>query len=396
MTYYLFPRANIDLLNDIKIELSISLPPNILSPSFLHYFSEIVNITSNDLHYLQMKKELHTYYNIISNNVLSKQFRVNSNDYYFYEYIEIIHMMHLNIYLSNNFHQIRSFHMEKTNGSSKAFQFIRKNYQNDIFIDAYTYSSRSFSYPPSEYSHFKQPQTIFPLLLKGEPELQPQEKYQEFDQNIEFNSTFSDYNPWLSDQHIGSMDIITGDLISKSTYDILLEFIQALYLQKKKGILIWKIENCFSTFQLDIVYWLSSFYEKMYFIKPTVMDICDSTKYIVCKGFLHDNRSSIFPFLFSFYKYIWNIKQTKPIYHIHRILKIQIPLFFISKIEEVNYIYGQAQLEQIHYILLLIHHKHKYEKIQNAIKMNSQKCIEWCMKFQVPYLVNSYMEQPCK
>ena len=136
--------------------------------------------------------------------------------------------------------------------------------------------------------------------------------------------------------------------------------------------------------------------EKMYFIKPTIMDICDSTKYIVCKGFLHDNHSSVFPFLFSFYKYIWNIKQTKPIHHVHRILKNQIPLFFISKIEEVNYIYGQAQLEQIHYILLLIHHKHKYEKIQNAIKMNSQKCIEWCMKFQIPYLVNSYIEQPCK
>ena len=48
----------------------------------------------------------------------------------------------------------------------------------------------------------------------------------------------------------------------------------------------------------------------------------------------------------------------------------------------MNYILGQTQLEQIHYLLLLYYHEYRYEKIKNIIIMNEQKCIEWCRKFR--------------
>ena len=72
---------------------------------------------------------------------------------------------------------------------------------------------------------------------------------------------------------------------------------------------------------------------------------------------------------------------------IHSFLNIKIPSFFVSKLEEVNYILGQIQLEQIQYLILLYHHKYKNEKIQNISIINEQKCIEWCRKFR--YITSS-------
>jgi len=33
--------------------------------------------------------------------------------------------------------------------------------------------------------------------------------------------------------------------------------------------------------------------------------------------------------------------------------------------------------------------KHKYDKIDTLIKMNVKKCIEWCVKYNVPYIFTS-------
>ena len=58
---------------------------------------------------------------------------------------------------------------------------------------------------------------------------------------------------------------------------------------------------------------------------------------------------------------------------------------FTSKMEEINSILGQQQIENIHYTLSLIDNKHKQEKIDSIIKNNIQKCMNWCSKNNVPY-----------
>jgi hypothetical protein len=33
----------------------------------------------------------------------------------------------------------------------------------------------------------------------------------------------------------------------------------------------------------------------------------------------------------------------------------------------------------------LIENKHKQEKIDNLIRVNIQKCVQWCTKYNIPY-----------
>jgi hypothetical protein len=151
-----------------------------------------------------------------------------------------------------------------------------------------------------------------------------------------------------------------------------------LSYQAKNGVLLWKIGDCFTPLMLDIIYFLSSFYHNTYFIKPTIMDVSKSEKYIVCKGF--SPPLNYMEKIMTLYNTIYNI--TEPIY---RILSIPIPYFFLNKLEEINYIFGQSQLEQIHTILVLVGHKYKDDKINTYSKINLQKSKEWINKYNIPF-----------
>jgi len=70
------------------------------------------------------------------------------------------------------------------------------------------------------------------------------------------------------------------------------------------------------------------------------------------------------------------------------ILKNQLPYMFLSKITEINAIYGQRQLENMNKTFDLISNKNK--KIIQDLKMNNiYKSIEWCKEYNVPYKTNN-------
>ena len=106
------------------------------------------------------------------------------------------------------------------------------------------------------------------------------------------------------------------------------------------------------------------------------MDSSKSEKYLVCKGFCPPIH-----YMDTIMRLYYTSKE--PIY---RILSIPIPFFFQNKLEEINYIFGQTQLEQMHMILLMIGHKYRQEKIQYMTKTNMQKCMEWVNKHKLSIL----------
>ena len=65
-------------------------------------------------------------------------------------------------------------------------------------------------------------------------------------------------------------------------------------------------------------------------------------------------------------------------------------MLFITKIEEYNAIFGQQQIENIHYTLALIDNDKKEEKINTLIKNNSKKSMDWCMKYGVLYNIINF------
>ena len=202
---------------------------------------------------------------------------------------------------------------------------------------------------------------------------------------------------YCKEKYASSMDLVTAD----GGFDFSLDFnnqeinitqllfgqiIYALTMQKKGGVFILKIFDSFMQHSIDLLYILSSFYEKVYIIKPQTSRYANSEKYVVCKGFLFNSCENFYPFLYRAFEKMLSFTNKNNIQQelfIHRFLNAPISYFFINKLEEFNAIFGQQQIENIHYTISLISSKHKQEKIDNLIKINIQKCIQWCMKNNV-------------
>jgi 23S rRNA U2552 (ribose-2'-O)-methylase RlmE/FtsJ len=193
------------------------------------------------------------------------------------------------------------------------------------------------------------------------------------------------------DKYGSKMDIITGDggfdfSVDFNSQEINISrllFAQVAYaicLQKQKGSFILKIFDCFMQHTLDVLAILSSFYEKVYITKPQTSRYANSEKYIVCKGFLfsQSNRNNFIPFIRSAFE-----KMIDPLnaqYEIIRFLSVPLSNYFISRIEELNAIFGQQQIENIHFTISLIDSKTRGEKLNTLIKANVEKCMLWCSK----------------
>jgi 23S rRNA U2552 (ribose-2'-O)-methylase RlmE/FtsJ len=154
----------------------------------------------------------------------------------------------------------------------------------------------------------------------------------------------------------------------------------ALCLQKYNGKFILKIFDCFMQHTVDILFLLSSFYEKVYIMKPQTSRYANSEKYIVCIGFLYENHAGFYAYLYQCFQCMIE-KQSNPL----RFLNMNIPHLFIKKLEEYNIVFGQKQIQNIHYTLSLMEVKTKLDKIETLIKINIQRSIDWCIKNNVPY-----------
>ena len=196
---------------------------------------------------------------------------------------------------------------------------------------------------------------------------------------------------YCKDKYASKMDLVTAD----GGFDFSIDFNNqeinisrllfaqvsfALIMQKKGGSFILKIFDSFMQHTIDILFILSSFYEKVYIIKPQTSRYANSEKYIVCKGFLFSKIDNYYNLLYNAFEKMLSSQE-----YIRRFININIPLSFIVRLEEYNAIFGQQQIENIYYTLSLIKNKNKQEKIDNLIKMNIQKCILWCIKYNIPY-----------
>ena len=200
---------------------------------------------------------------------------------------------------------------------------------------------------------------------------------------------------YCAEKYSSCMDLITGDggfdfssdFNNQESHISNLLFAQmafALVMQKKGGCFILKIFDSFMHHTVDLLYILSSFYEKVSIVKPHTSRYANSEKYVVCKGFIFQNNQVFYPFLHRAFEKMTNNKDDL---HIHRFLTIPINSYFLNKLEELNAIFGQQQIENIHYTVSLIENKHKQDKINNLIKNNLRKCVNWCMKHNVDYNV---------
>jgi 23S rRNA U2552 (ribose-2'-O)-methylase RlmE/FtsJ len=326
----------------------------------------------------------------------------------YYKMIEMIHVFKL---LSNDEHvPMNTFHLaEGPGGFIEAFVNTRRNLR-DSYVGMTLIDNANPDIPSWKKSdHF----------LRNHPNV-----CIETGADHTGNILSADNLDYCRRQYGSTMDVITADggfdfsqdFNNQEVHIVKLLFAQvcfALAMQKPGGSFVLKIFDCFMEPTIDIVYLLSSLYDKVYVYKPFTSRYGNSERYIVCKGFcppatgvssrpttpvrilkrdmaLSDMAVSKSDAVVDLYSRLHAtlvrvIDPAVPPF-LHRILSVPISIHFINKLEEYNAILGQQQIENIHYTISLMEHTYKQEKIETIIRNNIQKCICWCIKHDVEYV----------
>lgn len=398
MIYFLLPRNDIHTYTHLDLVMDEAIPTEKISMSLSHYLADIKNKINAHENWDIYKKYTNPYeyiHSILPNKKKSVSKHKPLSRSYF-KLIEIVRTFKLNevllplhpteprtfkYMLKSPRTPIRTFHLaEGPGGFIEAMIEMRQN-PHDIYV--------GMTILDEENNH------NIPAWKKSTSFL---EKNPNIYIETGIDNTGNILNPanfvFCKEKYSSCIDFITADGGFDFSTDfgkqeitisrlLFAQVAYALCMQKKNGCFVLKIFDAFMHHTIDLIHLLTSFYEKVYITKPLTSRFANSEKYIVCSRFLHSSNKAFYPYL----RRCFERMMATPTLHIHRFLNVDASNYFLSKMEEYNSIFGQQQMENIHQTLCLIDSKYKNEKINNLIKMNMQKSINWCIKYDVQYNV---------
>ena len=174
--------------------------------------------------------------------------------------------------------------------------------------------------------------------------------------------------------------------------------LKILKYQSLNGICIIQINHITHKPIIELLYLITSLFEKTYIIKPNSSNITSFDKYLVCKNFIFtDTRRELYK---RYYKQLNEIlvNYEKNIFHEKSIISILnngndigLPYYFMNKIDDINIIIGHQQLECMDQIIHMFKNNNQKERIEIMRKINIQKSVNWCEKFKIP--CNKFVEK---
>lgn len=382
MTYYLLPRTSFLLHKNIDY-ISSDDPPNVMiSDSLSNYLYDIKEkIDKYGIDWDTFKKYTNPYEYIHSIPPYRKK-SVSRYKPLSRSYFKMLEMLNIfNVEFGKN--PIQTFHLaEGPGGFIEAIRNVR-NCPDDKYIGMTILDDQNDPNIPA----WKKSDTF----LKNNPNI-----IIETGADNTGNILHLDNFAYCKEKYSSSMNLITADGGFDFSSDfnnqelsitnlLFAQIAFAIIMQKKDGTFILKLFDIFMEHTVGLLYLLSSLYEKVYITKPQTSRYANSEKYLVCKGFIYSNNSSLYPILYNAFEKMLAMPSDK---YIKGFFSTPISYYFLSKLEEYNSIFGQQQIENIYYTISLLENKHKQDKIEGLIKINTQKCIHWCIKNNIEY--NNY------
>jgi len=385
MSYYLLPKTNQYIYKYIDISTTKESPAPCISQSLSHYLYGLKQKLELCEKEWDIHKKYTNPYEYVHTIIPNKKKCVSRYKPLSRSYFKMIEM--LNIFdIRFDETPIFSFHLaEGPGGFIEALVNTRKN-KNDKYIGISLLDNKNDNNVPawkkSEY------------FLKNNPNV-----VIEHGKDNTGNILSLDNFVYCKNKYANTMNIITAD----GGFDFSIDFNNqeisitkllfaqisyAIVLQKKGGCFILKIFDCFMQHSIDILYILSSFYEKVYVIKPNTSRYANSEKYIVCKNFIYSSQEHYYEYFYNTFKQMVQMENEA---FISRFLKTPISSLFSTKLEEYNGIFGQQQLENIHHTINLIDTQNNQDKVDTLIKSNIQKSTVWCSKYNVPSNFQSHI-----
>ena len=375
--YFLLPINNNNInCNDIQLKYNVKTNAQI-SLTLKDYLNNIKLEINNNFEKWDFVKKYTNPYEFIHTIVPNSKHSVskyNPLSRSFYKIIEIVNILNIFDDFKNSNH-INTFHLaEGPGGFIEATNYLRNN-KSDKYYGMTLIEPNNNNVPGwnKSYSYLEEnPNIIIEKGITGTGDL-----------------LSVDNLKYCSSKYANSMNIITAD----GGFDFSIDFNQqellatnllfaqvsfALSMQKVNGHFIIKIFDIFTKTTIDIIYLLSTLYKEVYIIKPNTSRIANSEKYIVCKYFKESQPKLINKIISEYH-----ILQEYP--YISSILNFNLDYYYINKLEEINAIFGQQQIENISTTINLINSKNKIERCETLKKNNIQKCIQWCETNNIPY-----------
>jgi 23S rRNA U2552 (ribose-2'-O)-methylase RlmE/FtsJ len=188
-----------------------------------------------------------------------------------------------------------------------------------------------------------------------------------------------DFSADFNNQEILAMNLIAAEVF------------YTISMQKVGGTFVLKIFDMFTRVTIDLLHLLCMAYDDVIIFKPNTSRIANSEKYVVCKRFnikSTQERLEMTEKIRSFFARVEsNLQQQHPHHQVPNVTGILKPgthnTHLISRIEEINAILGQQQIENIISTVSLVQFKTN-DRLENYKKLHVQKCVAWCDKYEVP------------
>jgi 23S rRNA U2552 (ribose-2'-O)-methylase RlmE/FtsJ len=387
MTYYLLPRTNPSIIKNIICEYTDETPSAEISNSLSTFLYDIKEKLNNYPDLWDVFKKYTNPYEYIHSTPPYRKKNISKYKPLSRSYFKMIEMINLFDIKYQNKPEINTFHLaEGPGGFIEAILNIRRC-STDKYIGMTILDDLFDPNIPGwkKSQHF----------LKNNPNV-----FIESGADNTGNILSVENFKYCNEKYASSMDLITADGGFDFSYDFNNQEISisqllfgqvcyALIMQKQEGTFILKIFDCFMQHTIDTIYILSAFYDKVYMLKPNTSRYANSEKYIVCKGFIYSKNESFYPLLLDAFTKMIALPEST---YIHRFLSVPISYYFLIKLEELNSVLGQKQIENIHFTISFLEQRNKQEKLENLIKTNIQKCIQWCNRNNVEY--NNIVQKP--
>ena len=377
MNVFLIPK-NVNPLTceEVSIQKSVDKENNIFISETLHkYLISIKNQIDNYVEHWDIYKKYTNPYEYIHTLVPEKKMSVSKYkplSRSFYKFIEICHTFDI---LPDKDVQINSFHLaEGPGGFIEAIIHLHPN-SEDQYIGM-TLQSVDVDIPGWKKSNdfLKKNKNI---ILENGPK-----KNGDLFEIDNLRHCYAKYK--------NKFDIITGDggfdfsinfdnQEEQSSKLIFAQILYALAMQKTGGCFIIKFFDTFTKISLDMLYILSTYYRSVNIIKPNTSRMANSEKYIVCENYVNTDYSVVEKFI-NEYEFFIDKENT-----INRLINIELPYYFVNKVEDYNAILGQQQIENINTTInKIINRDTTDDNSKELISINVTKCVNWCNRHDIP------------
>jgi hypothetical protein len=385
MSYFYLPKNNNKFLFDLQnSNIKIRGNDNIYHLNSLNYYTSLLQkIQNKSESFDKLTKEIEPYKHVF-NTVNTR----NTNILYVSNYISLNESFFVMIELNQllKFMQdyslkpsINTFHLSKCQtGVIESLIYTRVNNKNDFHYGIYSEEWRN------NEEFLKMNKNII------------------FDDYLSYNLFNEEVVLYCENNYKNNFDIITFcsyDELDKMKHmfksielcDIItIKFFYSLLMQKVGGMMIFKLPDVSMNIYKELLYFVSSLYDKVIIVKPELSNNLSMEKYVICKNYLEQpsDISNIYTtFLMNLIEQI-KTKDTNKI--IHGFLCKSINLYFMNKINEINFILFQKRVNVLSNIINLSNQEDNLEKLEHIRKKNISKCITWCMNNRIEY--NRYLK----